>query len=274
MSRMTSDIDSMSELIQFGIRARFADLPEGLDTGVRERGSRLSAGERQLVSLARASLLDPAVLVLDEAMSNLDPGTEAVVEQAMEHLMAGRTTIVIAHRLTTASRADRIAVVADGGIAELGTTPNCWPSTVVTLGSTTLGLVLNPCKSRCSDPALADAPCEPEDVEIVTLSEGPGYDGHRFVAEPIIEGSQSNVRIIRLSPGQALPPHRHGSSDLMLFAVEGDGVLETDDRTVAFTAGSLAYFRGEEELRVSNKGLVGLTMLAFLAPPFPPRPEP
>ncbi len=102
------------------MRERFAGLPDGLDTEVRERGSRLSAGEKQLVSLARAALADPEVLVLDEATSSLDPGTEAVVEAAVERLMEGRTIIVIAHRLTTAARADRVGVVEGGVLAELG----------------------------------------------------------------------------------------------------------------------------------------------------------
>ena len=93
---------------------------EGLDTEVRERGSRLSAGERQLIALARAALVDPAVLVLDEATSNLDPGTEAEVEHALESLMLNRTVVVVAHRLSTVRRADRIAVVDAGGLAELG----------------------------------------------------------------------------------------------------------------------------------------------------------
>jgi quercetin dioxygenase-like cupin family protein len=108
-------------------------------------------------------------------------------------------------------------------------------------------------------------------VEIMSLRDAPAYDSDRLVAEPLVEGPQSNVRIIRLSPGQALPPHRHGASDLMLFAVEGEGALETDSGTVAFGAGSLASYSGDEELRVSNEGRVGLTLLAFLAPPFPPR---
>lgn len=103
-----------------GVLERFEALPEGLGTEVHERGSRLSAGEKQLVSLARAALADPAVLVLDEATSSLDPGTEALVETAMERLMAGRTVILIAHRLSTAERADRVGVVADGELAELG----------------------------------------------------------------------------------------------------------------------------------------------------------
>jgi ATP-binding cassette subfamily B protein len=103
-----------------GLRERFDALPEGLDTEVRERGSRLSAGERQLVSLVRAALADPAVLVLDEATSNLDPGTEQAVERALERLTVGRTVVIVAHRLSTAARADRVAVVDDGRLVELG----------------------------------------------------------------------------------------------------------------------------------------------------------
>jgi ATP-binding cassette subfamily B protein len=115
-----SDKDVEQALRVLGLLDRFAAFPEGLDTEVRERGSRLSAGERQLVSLARAALADPSVLILDEATSNLDPGTEQAVERALEQLMAGRTTVVVAHRLSTAARADRIGVVYDGRLAELG----------------------------------------------------------------------------------------------------------------------------------------------------------
>ena len=104
-----------------GATEHFATLPDGLDTEVRERGSRLSAGERQLVALARAALVDPRVLVLDEATSNLDPGTEMLVEAALEKLMVGRSVIVVAHRLSTVQRADKIAVVADAKISEIGT---------------------------------------------------------------------------------------------------------------------------------------------------------
>jgi ATP-binding cassette subfamily B protein len=116
-----TDDDIAAALESIGVLERFTELPEGLHTEVRERGSRLSAGERQLVSLARAALVDPAVLVLDEATSNLDPGTEAVVEHALESLMGGRTVIVVAHRLSTVRRADRIAVVDHARIVELGT---------------------------------------------------------------------------------------------------------------------------------------------------------
>src|SRR5918996_1397864 len=100
---------------------RFAALPEGLDTEVQERGSRLSAGERQLVSLARAALVDPAVLVLDEATSSLDPGTEALVEAAVDRLLEGRTVVVIAHRLSTSERADMGGGVDGGELGEVGT---------------------------------------------------------------------------------------------------------------------------------------------------------
>jgi ATP-binding cassette subfamily B protein len=115
-----SDAEVEAAFARLGLLGRFAGLEQGLDTMVDERGSRLSAGEKQLVSLARAALRNPSVLVLDEATSNLDPGTEALVERAMSNLMAGRTVIVIAHRLATAAQADRIAVVADGHLAELG----------------------------------------------------------------------------------------------------------------------------------------------------------
>ncbi len=81
----------------------------------------MSAGEKQLVSLARAALVDPALLVLDEATSSLDPGTELLVERAMTRLMEGRTVVVIAHRMSTAERSDRVGVVNDGRLLELGT---------------------------------------------------------------------------------------------------------------------------------------------------------
>jgi len=115
-----SDDDVRSAFAAIGALGRFQEFPEGILTEVRERGSRLSAGERQLVSLARAALVDPAVLVLDEATSNLDPGTEFIVERALDALMKGRTTIVVAHRLSTIQRADRIGVIDGGRLVELG----------------------------------------------------------------------------------------------------------------------------------------------------------
>jgi ATP-binding cassette subfamily B protein len=113
-----ADIDRAIDAL--GLGPRFAAFSDGMDTDVHERGSNFSAGERQLVSLARAALADPAVVVLDEATSSLDPGTELLVEHALERLMEGRTVIVIAHRLSTAARADRVAVVQDGRIVEAG----------------------------------------------------------------------------------------------------------------------------------------------------------
>ncbi len=96
-------------------------LPKGLDTEVGERGVLLSAGERQLVSFARAWIADPALLILDEATSNLDVVTEARLQQALRRLRQGRTTIVIAHRLSTVIEADRVAIVEDGRVVEVGT---------------------------------------------------------------------------------------------------------------------------------------------------------
>lgn len=113
------EIDDAVEAL--GLTDRFAAFPDGLDTDVRERGSRLSAGERQLVSLVRAALADPTLLVLDEATSSLDPGTERTVERALTKLTEGRTVVVVAHRLSTAARADRVAVVDGGKIVEVGT---------------------------------------------------------------------------------------------------------------------------------------------------------
>jgi putative ABC transport system ATP-binding protein len=96
-------------------------LADGLDTAVGERGERLSAGERQLVALVRAYLADPDLLVLDEATSAVDPLTEVRIGRALERLAAGRTTIAIAHRLSTAARAERVMVLDRGVLVEDGT---------------------------------------------------------------------------------------------------------------------------------------------------------
>jgi ATP-binding cassette, subfamily B, bacterial len=95
-------------------------LPDGLDTEVHERGQTLSSGERQLIALARAFLAHPRVLVLDEATSNLDLQSETQIERALDVLLEGRTAILIAHRLSTAQKADRIVVVDEGRIVEVG----------------------------------------------------------------------------------------------------------------------------------------------------------
>ena len=96
-------------------------LPHGFDTMVGERGVKLSGGQRQRVAIARAILTDAPILVLDEATSALDSESEALVQEALENLMRGRTSIVVAHRLSTVAALDRIVVLADGEIVEDGT---------------------------------------------------------------------------------------------------------------------------------------------------------
>ena len=96
------------------------DLPDGLATDVGERGARLSMGQRQLAALARVVLADPRILILDEATASVDPFTEAQIQEGLEEVMRGRTSIVIAHRLSTVRSADRIIVLKDGEIIEEG----------------------------------------------------------------------------------------------------------------------------------------------------------
>jgi ATP-binding cassette subfamily B protein len=114
-----TDDDVRRALRTIGALDRFESLPQGLDTDVQTRGLRLSAGERQLVGIARIALADPAVIVLDEATSSLDPATEAAVENALAAVAEGRTVITIAHRLSTAQRADRVAVMEHGRLVEV-----------------------------------------------------------------------------------------------------------------------------------------------------------
>ncbi|MBU2603467.1 MAG: ABC transporter ATP-binding protein/permease [Actinobacteria bacterium] len=106
--------------LELGVHDLFLALPAGYDTEVRERGLALSAGERQLVSFARAFFAKPAVLILDEATSSVDPGTEYRIEAALSRLLEGRTSLVIAHRLSTVENSDRILVMEDGRIVEDG----------------------------------------------------------------------------------------------------------------------------------------------------------
>ncbi|XHR30167.1 MAG: ABC transporter ATP-binding protein [Chthoniobacteraceae bacterium] len=96
-------------------------LPDGLDTMIGDRGARLSGGQKQRIAIARALIRNPRVLILDEATSALDTASEAVVQAALERLMKGRTTFVVAHRLSTVRNAQRILVLQDGNIAEIGT---------------------------------------------------------------------------------------------------------------------------------------------------------
>ena len=96
------------------------DLPEGYDTFLGERGATLSGGQRQRVAIARAFLGDPRILILDEATSALDSESEYLIQDALKHLMENRTSLVIAHRLSTILHADRIVVMDQGGIAQVG----------------------------------------------------------------------------------------------------------------------------------------------------------
>jgi ATP-binding cassette subfamily B protein len=115
-----SDAEVWSAVDAVGLRDLVERAPEGLDTPLHERGQSVSSGERQLLALARAFLAEPRVVVLDEATSSLDLRSELRVEAALDALLAGRTAILVAHRLSTAMRADRIIVVDDHGIVESG----------------------------------------------------------------------------------------------------------------------------------------------------------
>ncbi|MEL7487833.1 MAG: ATP-binding cassette domain-containing protein [Pseudomonadota bacterium] len=114
-----AEILEAAERAQLG--AFIASLPDGLDTRVGERGMKLSGGEKQRVGVARAILLDPPILVLDEATSSLDSETEKEVQAALAEAARGRTTIAVAHRLSTIAAADKIIVLEDGAVAEEGT---------------------------------------------------------------------------------------------------------------------------------------------------------
>ena len=103
-----------------GADAFISKLPDGYGQEVRERGASLSHGQRQLLSFVRALVYDPEFLVLDEATSSVDTETERLIEQALEKLMAGRTSLVVAHRLSTIQHSDRILVMHKGRIREQG----------------------------------------------------------------------------------------------------------------------------------------------------------
>jgi ATP-binding cassette subfamily B protein len=115
-----SDLEVERAARAVGAHEFVASLPEGYLTPVTEGGRSMSAGQRQLLCLARAHIVDPAILILDEATSNLDLATEAQVQAAMRRVSSGRTTLLIAHRLQTARSSSRIAVVEEGLIVEEG----------------------------------------------------------------------------------------------------------------------------------------------------------
>ncbi len=118
--------NASEELLQEAVKAAYVDeftdrFEDGLDTLIGERGIKLSGGQRQRIAIARAVLADPRILILDEATSNLDTESEALIQKSLSHLTEGRTTFVIAHRLSTIRKADQILVIENGRIVEQGT---------------------------------------------------------------------------------------------------------------------------------------------------------
>ena len=128
------EIEAAAEMV--GAHEFIQRLPLGYDEEVGEGGNLLSVGQKQLLSLARAVLAEPDIFIMDEATSSVDTLTEALIQHGMDVLMAGRTSFVIAHRLSTIRNADRILVIENGGIAEMGSTASCWPRVATTTGST------------------------------------------------------------------------------------------------------------------------------------------
>ena len=115
---LAATLDACAEAV--GADDFIRSLPGGYDTDVNKRGGRVSAGQRQLISFARAFLADPEVLILDEATASLDIPSERLVQQALQTLLADRTALIIAHRLSTVAIADRVLVMEHGRIVEDG----------------------------------------------------------------------------------------------------------------------------------------------------------
>jgi len=121
-ARPSADADEVKRVARIvGVHGFVESLPEGYDTEVQEGGSALSTGQRQLISFARALLADPRILILDEATSSVDAESERRIERAMEVLFSGRTSVIVAHRLSTVRYADEILVIDDGRVVERGT---------------------------------------------------------------------------------------------------------------------------------------------------------
>lgn len=122
MGNPTATENELQQAIESAhLQDMIAELPQGLETMLGERGLTLSGGQRQRVAIARAMLRNAPIVILDEATSALDNESEAIVQKAMDNLMKDRTVFIIAHRLSTIKNADRIAVINEGELVELGT---------------------------------------------------------------------------------------------------------------------------------------------------------
>ena len=115
-----SDEDVEGALEKVGFNRFLASLPNGIHTEVKERGATLSTGQKQLLSFARALAFDPDILILDEATSSVDTETEGLIQKALDELLRNRTSIIVAHRLSTIEKADRIIVLHRGKVREMG----------------------------------------------------------------------------------------------------------------------------------------------------------
>lgn len=115
-----SDDEIWSVIHEVGLEDLLDKMPDGLDTPLGEHGDRLSGGQRQRISIARALIRKPKIIIFDEATSALDSASEKKVQEATDHMMGKCTTFIVAHRLSTIRKADRIAFIKDGSVAEIG----------------------------------------------------------------------------------------------------------------------------------------------------------
>jgi ATP-binding cassette subfamily B protein len=170
-------------------------LPQGYDTVVGERAVRLSGGQKQRIAIARALLKDAPILVLDEALSSVDAENEAVIQEALDHLMAGRTTMIIAHRLSSVVKADRIIVLEDGRLVESGN-----HAELVAAGGVYAELMAQ--QQELDDVQVGDAPVHHGHEDAV---QAPSHDAEAFVPQPAHQGEGHHHHAVP-SAGTAAAP--------------------------------------------------------------------